>query len=133
MSPRAIQDADWNRGACLVRGLGHCGACHTPRGLAFQEKALDESGAVYLSRGAARRRGRSGTCAATRALELGSWSKDDLVDFLKYGHNGGGAAFGSMIDVVNDSTPYLSDGDIAAIATYAGSPPATSTQAARCL
>ena len=48
---------------------------------------------------------------------LGSWSKDDLGEFLKNGHNRDGTAFGSMIDVVNNSTPYLSDDDINAIAS----------------
>ncbi|MGA3249324.1 MAG: cytochrome c, partial [Paraburkholderia sp.] len=38
------KDVAWNRGAYLIQGLGHCGSCHTPRGIAFQEKALDESG-----------------------------------------------------------------------------------------
>jgi mono/diheme cytochrome c family protein len=42
-------DAVWNRGAYLVQGLGHCGACHTPRGLAFQEKALDDNSSTYLA------------------------------------------------------------------------------------
>ena len=42
-------DAAWNRGAYLVQGLGHCGACHTPRGFALQEKALDESNSDYLA------------------------------------------------------------------------------------
>jgi mono/diheme cytochrome c family protein len=59
---------------------------------------------------------------------LGSWSKDDLVDFLKHGHNRGETAFGSMIDVVNNSTPYLSDSDINAIAVYLTSLPAASAQ-----
>src|SRR5262249_29371311 len=59
---------------------------------------------------------------------LGSWSKDDLADFLKHGHNRAATAFGSMIDVVNNSTPYLSDSDINAIAVYLKSLPATSTQ-----
>jgi alcohol dehydrogenase (quinone), cytochrome c subunit len=120
-------DADWNRGAYLVQGLGHCGACHTPRGLAFQEKALDESGAVYLS-GALLDAWYAPDLRRDARTGIGSWLKDDLIDFLKYGHNGDGAAFGSMIDVVNNSTPYLSDGDINAIATYVKSLPATSTQ-----
>ena len=64
---------------------------------------------------------------------LGSWSKDDIVGFLKSGHNSGGAAFGSMIDVVNNSTPYLSDADINAIAVYLKSLPATSAAAGLCL
>ena len=39
---RPDHDPAWNRGAYLVEGLGHCGACHSPRGWAFQEKALDD-------------------------------------------------------------------------------------------
>src|SRR5690606_6181870 len=39
----------WNRGAYIVQGLGHCGACHTPRGLLFQEAAMDESDSDFLS------------------------------------------------------------------------------------
>ena len=124
---KSEHDADWNRGAYLVQGLGHCGACHTPRGLAFQEKALDESGAVYLS-GALLDAWYAPDLRGDARTGIGSWSKDDLIDFLKYGHNRDGAAFGSMIDVVNNSTPYLSDGDINAIATYLKSLPATSTQ-----
>ena len=29
--PEPGQSAEWNRGAYLVNGLGHCGACHSPR------------------------------------------------------------------------------------------------------
>jgi len=47
--PHDDRDAQWNRGAYLVQSLGHCGACHTPRGLAFQEKAYSESSPLYLS------------------------------------------------------------------------------------
>ncbi|MDP1238440.1 cytochrome c, partial [Klebsiella pneumoniae] len=46
---KSDQDPLWNRGAYIVQGPGHCGSCHTPRGLAFNEKALDESGKPYLA------------------------------------------------------------------------------------
>jgi alcohol dehydrogenase (quinone), cytochrome c subunit len=121
------QDADWNRGAYLVQGLGHCGACHTPRGVAWQEKALDDSSPGYLS-GALLDAWFAPDLRGDVRTGLGSWSKDDLVDFLEHGHNRGETAFGSMIDVVNNSTPYLSDGDINAIAVYLKSLPATSAQ-----
>jgi mono/diheme cytochrome c family protein len=124
---KSEHDADWNRGAYLVQGLGHCGACHTPRGLAFQEKALDDSSPVYLS-GALLDAWYAPDLRGDARSGLGGWSKDDLADFLKAGHNGGEAAFGSMIDVVNNSTPYLSDGDLNAIAVYLKSLPAASTQ-----
>src|SRR5262249_34039866 len=49
---------------------------------------------------------------------LGGWSQAELAAFLKTGHNAKASAFGSMLDVVNNSTPYLSDADIDAIAGY---------------
>jgi alcohol dehydrogenase (quinone), cytochrome c subunit len=122
-------DAAWNRGAYLVQGLGHCGACHTPRGLAWQEKALDDSSADYLS-GAELDAWYAPDLRGDMRTGLGTWSKDDIVAFLRNGHNRGATAFGSMIDVVNNSTPYLSDSDIGAIADYLKSLPATSTQQA---
>ena len=120
-------DDDWNRGAYLVQGLGHCGACHTPRGFAWQERALDDSNANYLS-GALLDAWYAPNLRSDIRTGLGGWSKDDLIDFLKNGHNRAEAAFGSMIDVVNNSTPYLSDGDLNAIAVYLKSLPATSEQ-----
>jgi mono/diheme cytochrome c family protein len=127
--PNPDHDAAWNRGAYLVEGLGHCGACHTPRGWAFQEKALDASsgdnqqGAELDPWSAPKLRGdvRTG---------LGSWSQQDLAAFLKDGHNMKGVAFGSMLDVVNNSTPYLTDEDVNAMAAYLKSLPATAQQAA---
>jgi mono/diheme cytochrome c family protein len=124
---KSSHDAEWNRGAYLVQGLGHCGACHTPRGFAFQEKALDDSSAVYLS-GALLDAWYAPDLRGDVRSGLGSWSKDDLTVFLKNGHNRAETAFGSMIDVVNNSTPYLSDNDINAIAVYLKSLPATSAQ-----
>ncbi|TMV85142.1 c-type cytochrome, partial [Thioclava sp. BHET1] len=47
--PVAGKDAAWNRGAYLVQGPGHCGSCHTPRSVAFNEKAMDQSSKLYLS------------------------------------------------------------------------------------
>ncbi len=122
-------DADWNRGAYLVQGLGHCGACHTPRGIAFQEKALDDGSADYLS-GAELDAWYAPDLRGDLRTGLGGWSKEDIVDFLKGGHNKGEAVFGSMIDVVNNSTPYMSDSDLNAIAVYLKSLPATAAQPA---
>jgi mono/diheme cytochrome c family protein len=120
-------DAAWNRGAYLVQGLGHCGACHTARGFAWQEKALDDSGSNFLS-GAELDAWYAPELRGDPRTGLGSWSKDDIVAFLKHGHNRFATAFGSMIDVVNNSTPYLSDDDLNAIAEYLKSLPAVATQ-----
>lgn len=122
--PHADRDATWNRGAYLVQGLGHCGACHTPRGPAFQERGYDESSKMYLSGGvndnwfALNLRGDTGS-------GLGRMSRDDIASLLKTGHGGGTAAFGSMVQTIEDSLQYLGDDDLAAIATYLKSLPAT--------
>jgi len=122
--PSASHDAQWNRGAYLVQGLGHCGACHTPRGWLFQEKALTQDKRVYLS-GAPLDNWSAADLDGDSAYGLGRWSEAQLVQFLKTGHTAGGTAFGTMIDVINYSTQYLSDADNAAIAHYLKSlPPA---------
>jgi alcohol dehydrogenase (quinone), cytochrome c subunit len=109
---RPDRDGAWNRGAYLVEGLGHCGACHTPRGWAFQEKALDDSSGTYLQ-GAELDAWSAPNLRSDLRTGLGAWSLDDIVALLKSGHNDKGVAFGSMLDVVNNSTPYLSDEDTA--------------------
>jgi mono/diheme cytochrome c family protein len=122
-------DATWNRGAYLVQGLGHCGACHTPRGIGMQEKALDDSSTKYLA-GAELDTWYAPSLRGDMRTGIGTWSETDIGEFLKLGHNRVGAAFGSMIDVINNSTSYLSDNDINAIAKYLKSLRATSTQQA---
>jgi alcohol dehydrogenase (quinone), cytochrome c subunit len=122
-------DAAWNRGAYLVQGPGHCGACHTPRGIGIQEKALDDSSPKYLA-GEELDAWYAPSLRGDMRTGLGTWSKEDVVEFLKEGHNRIGTAFGSMTEAVNNSTSYLSDSDIDAIAIYLKSLPATSPQQA---
>jgi mono/diheme cytochrome c family protein len=121
------RDAEWNRGAYLVQGPGHCGACHTPRGIGSQEKALDDSSPNYLA-GAELDAWYAPSLRGNLRSGLGTWSTEDIAEFLSQGHNRVGTAFGSMIDVVNNSTPYLSDSDIDAIANYLKSLPVMSAQ-----
>src|SRR5215469_11026336 len=97
---RADRDAAWNRGAYLVEGLGHCGACHTPRGWLLQEKALDDRSGDYLQ-GAELDGWSAPNLRGDLRTGLGGWSQDEVVAFLKSGHNDKGVAFGSMLDVVN--------------------------------
>jgi hypothetical protein len=115
--PDAGFDAEWNRGAYLVQGPGHCGACHTPRGFALQEKALSESSGAFLAGG------NLDNWSAPNLRNdlntgLGRWTEEDLAQFLKTGSNRYGTAFGTMRDVVNYSTRYLSDADVKAMAKY---------------
>jgi mono/diheme cytochrome c family protein len=121
--------AGWNRGAYLIEGLGHCGACHTPRGWAYQEKALDDGSAAYLQ-GAELDAWSAPDLREDVRTGLGGWSQADIASFLKTGHNAKGVAFGSMLDVVNNSTPYLSDDDLNAMAEYLKSLSPSAQQAA---
>ena len=123
------RDAAWNRGAYLVQGAGHCGACHTLRGIGLQEKALDESSANYLA-GAELDGWYAPSLRGDMRIGLGTWSKKEIGEFLKHGHNRVGTAFGPMVEVVNNSTSYMSDSDIDAISSYLESLPATSVQQA---
>jgi alcohol dehydrogenase (quinone), cytochrome c subunit len=120
-------DSSWNRGAYLVEGLGHCGACHTPRGWAKQEKALDAGNANFLS-GANLDEWYSPSLRQDALTGLGTWSPSDIVSFLRTGSNQHGSAFGSMRDVINNSTPYLNDDDLNAIADFLKSLPANGEQ-----
>jgi mono/diheme cytochrome c family protein len=122
-------DAAWNRGAYLVEGLGHCGACHTPRGWAYQEKALDDGSGAFLQ-GAELDAWSAPTLRGDVRTGLGGWSQAELATFLKTGHNAKAAAFGSMLDVVNNSTPYLTDDDVNAMAGYLKSLPPGAQQTA---
>jgi alcohol dehydrogenase (quinone), cytochrome c subunit len=122
-------DAAWNRGAYLVQGSGHCGACHTPRGIGLQEKALDDSSTRFLA-GAELDAWYAPSLRRDMWTGLGAWSKKDIGEFLKHGHNRVGTAFGSMVDVINNSTSYMSDDDVDAVASYLESLPAKSAQQA---
>lgn len=115
--PVAAQPPEWNRGAYLVQGLGHCGTCHTPRGIAFQEKALDQTGAAYLS-GAKLAGWYAADLAGATDSSLQGWSEADLVEFLKAGRNTHTAAFGPMGEAVAHSTQYFNDADLKAVAVY---------------
>jgi alcohol dehydrogenase (quinone), cytochrome c subunit len=126
---KSDHDAAWNRGAYLVQGPGHCGACHTPRGIGMQEEALDESSAKFLA-GAELDGWYAPSLRGDMRTGLGTWSTRDIGEFLERGHNRVGSVFGSMSDVINNSTSYFSDRDIQAVAVYLKSLPARFTQQA---
>ncbi|NWC98623.1 cytochrome c [Pseudomonas sp. P7779] len=114
-----------SRGAYLVEGLGHCGACHTPRALTMQEKSLSASdGSAFLSGSAPLEGWIAKSLRGDHKDGLGSWSEDQLVQFLKTGRSDRSAVFGGMSDVVVHSMQYMSEEDLTAIARYLKSLPA---------
>ncbi len=116
------QDALWNRGAYIVQGPGHCGSCHTPRGLAFNEKALDDSGKPFLA-GALLDGWYAPSLRQDPNSGLGRWSEPEIVQFLKTGRNQHAVVYGSMTEAFNNSTQFMADDDLAAIARYLKSLP----------
>ena len=107
------------RGAYLVQGPGHCGACHTPRAFTLQEEALDDSSNLYLSGGQKIDGWFAVNLRGNGADGLGGWSEDDIVATLRTARNPTAAVIGAaMGDVVVHSTQHLTAEDQHAIATY---------------
>lgn len=106
-------------GAYLVQGLGHCGACHTPRALTMQERGLsDAAGPDFLAGGAPIDGWVPSSLRGEPRTGLGTWTPDDIVQFLKTGRNQHTESFGGMSDVVEHSTQYMTDADLDAMARY---------------
>lgn len=110
---------EWNRGAYLVQGLAHCGTCHTPRGIGFQEKSLSEKGKHYLAGGPVLAGWQAYNITPHETAGIGLWSQQQLEQFLKTGHvNRLAQAGGPMAEAVENSLAKLRDDDIRAIAIY---------------
>lgn len=110
--PDPGKSPEWNRGAYLVEGLGHCGACHTPKGVLGQDKGAQDLQGGNLENWFAPNLGpdlRTG---------LGAWSVQDLTTYLSTGRNRFANSTGPMSEVIEYSTSRLTSPDLVAIATY---------------
>lgn len=115
--PDPQKPADWNRGAFLVEGPGHCTACHTPKSVLGGDKTSD-----YL-RGSHLQGWFAPDITNDERVGLGQWSSDDIVAYLKTGHNRITAATGPMAEEIEHSTSKLKDEDLMAMAAYLKSLP----------
>lgn len=127
---REFTDPRLARGAYLVEGPAHCGACHSPRAVTMQEKALTSSdGSLYLAGGAMVDGWTPPSLRQEDRTGLGRWSEEDIVSFLKTGRASTGSVFGSMTSAVLHGTQKLTRDDLHAIAHYLKSlQPADRTQ-----
>ncbi len=124
--PDPSKSDDWNRGAYLVQGLGHCSMCHTPinaLGGSSESRAF-EGGLIPMQNWYAP------SLTSNKEAGLGDWSIKDITDLLRTGVSERGAVYGPMAEVTYDSLQYLSDDDVRAMAVYLkslgqGSPPGT--------
>jgi len=113
--PDPTRDNEWNRGAYLVNGPGHCGECHTPRNF---------MGGTRNSRALAGAEAPEGNGRRAPALAGIDWSVDDIDFALDTGLAPDGDVLGSsMADVVTENTSKLSAADRRAIAVYLKSLP----------
>lgn len=113
-APDPSRSAEWNRGAFLVGGPGHCAACHTPRNLL---------GGLVTSEAYAGSRdlpgGDRSPPITPEALAKSGWDEDAIVIGLRMGVTPDGDALGgTMGEVVRDSTSFLTGDDLNAIAVY---------------
>ena len=112
LEPNQSKSQQWNRGAYLVEGAAHCGACHTPKNMFGANRPGQAYGGGLVQGWFAPR-----LDGATRS-GLKSWSADDLVEYLQSGRNGRSHADGPMAEVVVNSTSKMTDSDVQAIAAY---------------
>ena len=118
--PDPSKSTEWNRGAFLVGGPGHCGQCHTPmNALGANKKDKPFRGGVFDN-------WTSPDLTGNPRTGLGSWSQAEVVEYLKTGRSPRAQAAGPMAEVVSYSTSLMSDQDLIAIATYLKSIPSGS-------
>ncbi len=106
------EDERWNRGAYLVQGLGHCGACHEARNaLGAVARRHNPAGGVILNWYAP-------SLDASAEAGVSNWSEDEVVTLLHDGVSTQATAMGPMAEVVYDSLQHLDVDDLRAMATY---------------
>jgi mono/diheme cytochrome c family protein len=118
--PDKSKSLEWNRGAYLVQGLGHCAMCHTPinaLGGSSQEQAF-QGGLIPMQNWYAP------SLTSNREAGLGDWEIQDIVDLLQKGVSNRATVYGPMAEVTFNSLQFMSDDDVRAMAVYLKSLPA---------
>ncbi|MDP2264018.1 MAG: cytochrome c [Hydrogenophaga sp.] len=120
LAPEPARGAEWNRGAYLVRGLGHCAACHATRDpLGGIREGRHFTGGLMAGQG-----WYAPSLHDPAEAGVGTWDVSNTVALLKTGSTLGAAAEqqatvqGPMAEVVFHSTQHLSEADLRAMAVY---------------
>ena len=111
----ATQSAEWNRGAYLVRGLGHCAACHGGRNWLG---ATPGGGAALAGGLIPQQNWYAPSLSSSQEAGVASWPLEDIVALLQTGTSARGTTLGPMAEVVLRSTQHLRAADLRAVAVY---------------
>jgi mono/diheme cytochrome c family protein len=122
--PDGAKSDEWNRGAYLVQGLGHCAMCHSAinaLGGSSESKAF-QGGLIPMQNWYAP------SLTSNKEAGLGDWTIAEISDYLRNGVSHRGAVYGPMAEVVYNSLQYLTNADTRAMSIYLkslaeGSPP----------
>ncbi|MDB5966962.1 MAG: cytochrome c, partial [Polaromonas sp.] len=120
------RSVEWNRGAYLVGGLGHCNACHSARNALGATAGLDLAGGIIPVQN-----WYAPSLVSPREAGVGDWDRQAIVSLLKTGVSARASVNGPMAEVVQGSTQYLNDADLGAMAQYLKELPQLHPQAAR--
>jgi mono/diheme cytochrome c family protein len=117
--PDPAQTAQWNRGAYLVEGLGHCTMCHTAvNALGGSKESTEFEGGMIPNQN-----WYAPSLTSNREGGLGDWSIKEISDLLQVGISDRATVYGPMAEVTYNSLQYMTDEDIAAMAVYLKSLP----------
>jgi mono/diheme cytochrome c family protein len=115
LRPDAAQSEQWNRGRYLVEGPGHCGECHTPRGLLGEMDRSRRLAGAPLPDGKGK--------APNLTTELADWTTADIIEALTSGFTPSGDVLGAGMTSVVRNLSELPETDREAIAVYLKSLP----------
>jgi len=119
--PDPARSAEWNRGAYLVEGLGHCAMCHT----AINRLGGSSEADAFQGGMIPNQNWYAPSLTSNREAGLGEWSIEDIVALLQAGVSHRGTVYGPMAEVTFNSLQYMTDEDVRAMAVYLKSLPPT--------
>ncbi len=122
--PEPAQSPEWNRGAYLVRGLGHCAACHSARDALGGSRGLDLAGGLIPMQN-----WYAPSLSSNAEAGVANWPVADIVTLLKTGTTARASVLGPMAEVVLHSTQHMPDADLQAMAVFLKALPQTQESA----
>lgn len=110
--PDLTKSSEWNRGAYLVEGLGHCGTCHSGKSILFGDKNEQFLQGTVIDGWYAP------NITGNKHDGIGQWSVDEIAEYLRTGANRWTLASNEMAEVVENSTSRMDMEDLKGIAVY---------------